>query len=215
MEITITLDHGPLNAEFAGEDREEIEESLVGFVEFLEENGQLFDEVEFEAEPQIEEEQSGIDDWNQGSNDASSPPDESVASSAEDSPLSSIAQRVGTSIDELEELVYVSVEDDELPMVLVDDVERLGDSVVERQRNTALLLLLIWNKCYGKEKMKTSDIKNVFSMMDISTSNTYRAWEKSYFKQKGQGSSATIQLRGPGEREAYSLLRDLLEDDSE
>ncbi|WP_226004025.1 hypothetical protein [Natrinema salinisoli] len=35
MEITLTLDYGPLDAEFTGENREELQDELIEFVEFI------------------------------------------------------------------------------------------------------------------------------------------------------------------------------------
>lgn len=211
MELTVTLDHGPLNAEFTGEDREKVEENLVGFIEFLEGNDELFNGHRDSVPATNDTEDPGLDEqyWKERADDQG---DQTTSESdSTESPLSDIAHKVGASVTELEGLIYFSVDDEELPMLLFDDPERVGGSVVERQRNSALVLLLIWEECYGKKKMKTSQFKDVLEMMDLSTSNVYRAWEKSYFKQAGNGPSATVRLRGPGKREARSVLKDMLE----
>lgn len=217
MELSVTLDYGPLNAEFQGGDQDEIQENLVEFVNFLEEHKDVIEAIEA----------STISTGSMGDVDAStteartengggpSESDAEVDSATGDNPLSPLASRLNKPVEELEELIYVSVENGDLPQLLVDNPDRLGDSVVERQRNVAMVVLLVWEKCYDQTKMKVSDIKDILSMMDISTSHTYRAWEKSYFKQTGTGPASSIQLRGPGERNAYSLLRELLEDSSE
>lgn len=212
MELRVTLDSGPLNAEFQGGDREEIQNNLVEFVRFLEEQEDIFEALDVSTEDIAGSKDAGAGNAKAGNGGATAGSDAEAETTTEDNPLAPLSSRLNTSIEELEELIYVSVENGELPQLLMDDPDRLGDSVVERQRNVAMLVLLVWEKCYGQSKMKVSDIKDVLSMMDISTSHTYRAWEKSYFKQTGTGPASSIQLRGPGERNAYSLLRELLED---
>lgn len=204
--MSVKLDYGPLNAEFQGGDKDEIQTNLIEFVEFLKENEEVLGSIDVSTDGA-----AGAEVPSDSNSNAS---DGAGDQGSNEHPLAPLAHHLGEPPETLEELIYVSVENEELPQLLVEDVDELGDSVVERQRNAALVLLLVWEECYGKSKMKTSDIKDVFSRMDISTSNTYRAWEKSSFKQRGQGSSATIQLRGPGEREAYSILRELLGDGS-
>lgn len=215
MEITITLDYGPIDAEFVGAEREDLEKNLLNFAEFLGENEDVFDSIELSTK-RVADKVEAEPVHNGGvSNEVNTSSEPSVNELPEDHPLTPIARRVNASVPKLEDLLYVSVQDEELPTLLVDDLDRLGDNKIERQRNTALLTLLLWEKCYGKEKMTTSDMKDIFSMVGISTNNTYKAWEKGYFKSGGHGGSAYVKLRGPGEREAFSLLRTLLNEDSE
>lgn len=213
MELNVTLDYGSLNAEFQGGDREEIEENVLQFIQFLQDNEENLNGVmtverrdgdEQAGNGTPPEEKSGSTDDGRGEKDIS-----------DNHELAPIASEVDASIEELEELIYVSVEEDDLPLLLIDDVDRLGDSVPDRQANTAMVILLVWKKVYGEDKMLISDMKDIFSRMSISTSHTYRAWDKSYFTQPSKGSGAKLKLRRPGKREARSILEDLVEGESE
>lgn len=215
MELTVTLNHGPLNAEFSGEDREEIQQNLIKFMQFLDENGEIFEGVGY-RESEEKDGSPGVDSdyWEEKSmQEQDSNPD---TADREDSVLYPISKKVGVSVTDLEEIVYVDEDGEELPQLLIDDLKRLGETVPERQRSAALILLLVWKECYGEEQMRTSDLKDIFAMKDISTSKTDRAWSnkgESWFDSSGHGVSASVKLRGPGERKAYSLLKDLIEND--
>lgn len=220
MEVTFNLQFGPLDAEFTGGDREELQENLVKFVEFLEENGEIFDGIDIEPPSETPEGAPGVDSgyWEQKAQQeqAQSQQDTSGRDEGEESVLYPIARKVGASVADLEELVYVDEDGDEHPQLLIDDIDRLGDTVPERQRNAALILLLVWHDCYGEEKMKTSLLKDILSMADISTNHLSRAWSdkgEGWFDPRGYGQSATIKLLGPGKRQARSVLKDLVEDD--
>lgn len=217
MELNVALEYGPLKAEFQGEDRSEIQDNLIEFVEFLDEHEEVFSSIDIIANGIVDKNAGDADRTETGMNNESSSEISNAdqTKAEDDNPLAPLARRLNKPIEAVEELIYVSVENDELPQLILDEPELLGDSVVERQQNAALIVLLVWDKCYGQSKMKVSDIKDIFSIMDISTSNTHRAWEKGYFQQTGKGAAATVRLRGPGEREGYSLLRDLLEENTE
>lgn len=222
MELSVTLNYGPLNAEFSGGDQEEIQDGLVNFVEFLETND-LFDGMDVEPTSETPDGTPGVDSgyWEKKANQGQAESQQNTVGTDDrkDSVLYPIARKVGASVTDLEELVYVDEEGEEEPQLLIDEIDRLGDTVPEKQRGAALILLLAWHECYDEEKMKTSKLKDILAMRDISTNNLSRAWDgkgEGWFDPRGMGPSATIKLRGPGKRQARSVMKDLVEEvDSE
>lgn len=213
MEFSVTLNYGSLDAEFQGGDREDIENEVLEFIEFLEKNEEKLNGV-----VTIEERRGGDSGGNGAAPHSHSRSTDSVSGgdgASDDHELAPIAREVDATIEELEELIYVSVEGDDLPLLLIDDLERLGDTVPDKQANTAMAILFVWEKVYGEEKMLVSDMKDVFSRMGISTSHTHRAWDKSYFTQPDKGGGTKLKLRRGGKREARTLLEGLVEDEPE
>lgn len=218
MQLTITLNHGPLDVEFNGDDREELQEELLGFSQFIEENSGIFDGVEFSNGKSTDEEEPGIDSdyWEEKAENGGSSEGDSKTN-GRDHPLASLARQTGSSVDRLDEIIYVDPEGEEPPQLLIDK-SRLGSKKAERQRHAAYLLLLVWENCYEEERMKNSDLKRTLSIANISDNNLYNAWAgagKGNFDPSGRGASATLGLTGPGEREALKLMKKLAEEDDE
>lgn len=220
MEITLTLNQGALDAEFKGADREELEDNLLQFMEFLEENEETLGGVEFTYDEEDTRDEPGLDPEYWEEKEEQENKDEGERENKQNGgPLSTVARTTGVTVEDLSDVIYVDLEGEQLPQLMFEDKTRLGDTKVDRQRNVSLLLLLAWHKAYGEERVKTSELKTSLSMSQVSESNLYNMWQsgkgEGWFDPSGRGNSATIALRGPGEREAYKLLRKLFKKDGE
>lgn len=212
MELNVTLDYGSLNAEFQGGDREEIQDGLAKFVEFLNENDELFDGIDNHGPIDAPEEQADLDPerWEDSESDSESNNGQNINSNQSENPLAPLARKMGISVDVLDEIVYVDPEGEEMPQLMADK-QFFGDSTTERQRTAAYILLKVWEECYeGEDRMKTSNLKTLLTMADISDNNLYNAWAgpgKGDFNPTGRGDAATVGLTGPGGRQAMKELR--------
>lgn len=214
MELTVTFQHGPLDAEFTGENRAEIQQNLIEFVEFLEENSEHFEGFEFsEAEDDYEETVLDSDRW--GEDDESK--SETEGPSDDSHPLGPLARKANTTVESLDEIVYVDPNNEEEPQLMVDK-SLLGDNKTERQRAAAYVILYVWEDCYNEERMKTSKLMNILTMSGISDNDLFNAWKgpgQGNFNPKGSGSSATVGLTGPGKRRSLKIIQDLVVEYSE
>ena len=194
MEITITVERGPIEAQFQGSTWEDIEEELQGFVDFTENNNLL-----------VSKDLKGSDQNEEWKPESSDDPED---------PLQPIATKVDTTVDELRDIIYVDPELEQIPQVTIEK-DILGGKKAERQRHASYLILYVWKNCYGEERMSTSQLKEILSMAGISESklaNMRQGSGKGFFDSTGRGASSTIALTGPGEREALKYLKSLVEE---
>lgn len=199
MAITVTLTYGPIEAEISGEDRDEVQEELIGFIEFLEENSEQL-QIEAPAAPTTASGES------EGATEA-------TAASTDDHPLAPLAKKLGIEPADLDEIVYVDPDFEDEPQVLVEP-DGLGESTIEQQRTAAYVLLYIWDNVYDNSRMKTSKLKEILELAGVSSSNLNRAWNnegEGKFDSRGYGPSASVGLTGVGKRTALSRFKDLVE----
>lgn len=210
----MTVDYGPLNAEFQGGDQEELQDNLVEFVEFLEENDDVFDAIRASYNGNGGSATSDINAGyiEEGTEEQTN--GESVGEvEEEDHPLKSLARNANTSTETLDDIIYVDPDGEEKPQLLVSK-KHLGGTKAERQRTAAYILLRVWEDCYGEERMKTSELKSLLTMANIKEDKLYNAWKgagKGDFDPTGRGESATVGLTGPGRRQAIKVLQQLVE----
>lgn len=210
MELEVTFDEGTVKVQVRGKSWADLEEGLEPFLSFLEENNERLQAIGLYG-PQVSAghpiggaqgdhgDSRGEGDGNQGVGTGS--------------PLSSLARKAKMSVDELEELIYVDPDREELPQVMAE-MNKLGDNKVERQRTMAYIVLWVWQDCYGEERMKTSDLKEILSASGVSGHHLFKAWKgpgKGSFNPTGKGISATVGLTGPGKRRAMEKLQELAE----
>jgi hypothetical protein len=219
MEVTITLDHGPLNAEFTGEEREELEDNLLSFIEFLEENEDIFGGSGFSIEQEDEEGNPGLDPdyWE----DRQDTPDESTDDGGTGSGVTfgSIPNR--TDIDEETLNRYFGIDpEEEEPPYLSFDVGVLGESGSsrsEKQMRGSLILLTLWRECHGVEEVQSPQLKDALRISGIDDDTLYNMYGFNddegdrYFSRDGSGVNTDISLTMPGEREGYDQIQRTIE----
>lgn len=200
MNITTTLRYGPIETEISGEGWEEVQRELLAFIEFLNEHEEELQLDSPMQHPPLNTEVAA---------------DPSDGGGGEEHPLTAIASELDIPLDDLDEIVYVDPDFDEDPQLLLDPDE-YGETTVEQQRNAAYVLLYVWDKCYGNDRMETSKLNDIFALGGISTNNLYRAWRdegQGKFDPQGQGPSASVALTGVGERTARTVLQELASED--
>lgn len=213
MELTVTLEYGPLNAEFCGEDQEEIQNSVTDFMDFLEKNSNDFKNV-------------GISKVvNHTDVQASSPDGPKVRSPTAKSSHSrvtgkfeSIAQRARADVEKLEQFLFYPDDENRVPFLRLDDfedgVDVLGESKGDKQAKGSLILLFLMKEIEDKEEVDSQTLNKALQTSGIDPSNRgnmYKALDGEadrYFKRDNQGN---VGLTDPGELAAVDVISELEE----
>ncbi|WP_423995058.1 hypothetical protein [Halorubrum trapanicum] len=219
MEVTITLNHGPLNAEFTGEEREELEDNLLEFIEFLEENEDILGSSGFSIEQENEEGNPGLDPdyWEDRQDTPDNSPDDGGTGSGVT--FGSIPNR--TDINEGVLNRYFGIDPDgEEPPYLNFDIAVLGESGnsrSEKQMRGSLILLTLWRESSGVEEIRSPELKDALRISGIDDTNLSNMYQFNdgegdrYFRRDGSGSNTDISLTMPGEREGYDQIQRTIE----
>lgn len=213
MELTVTVNYGPLNAEFSGEDQGEIQENLVEFVEFLEENGDVFDGIEVSANGHEEMEDPGLDEeyWEEKQANAG----ESSEKQSTDVDFGDIPDRVEYHEGTLDSYFDIDPSGEEPPYLNFDPdtLGELGNSRSEKQMRASLILLTLWRECHGVESVTSSTLKDALRISGINDETLYNMYgfnDKEgdrYFRREGKGANTDISLTMPGKREGYDQIQ--------
>lgn len=219
MNITVSLRHGPLDVEVEAEDSEDYQQEILDFVEFLEENDDTLQSLDGALSHHIGEDgttqqtsQQKSGDSNTNYQDDSENDDVSVDDGG---PLAPIASATDNSETVLENLIAAPEGDDRVPYLVIDDLDILGDSKIQKKRVAALILLFAFHKCYGEERIASSDLKDAFIRSGVPEDHINEAYKdegKRFFDPRGRGGSASVALLGPGEREAKKEINRIIED---
>ncbi|USZ69404.1 hypothetical protein NGM10_06625 [Halorussus salilacus] len=219
MEITITLDHGPLNAEFTGEDREELEDSVLGFVEFLEQNKEVFDGTSFSIEQNGGDENPGLDAefWEEQQDET----EESNGDEGWDVEVSygSIPTRTGLNEETLSRYFDIDPEGEEPPYLNFDPeiLGESGNSRSEKQMRSSLILMTLWRECNDIEAVRSPDLKDAVRISGVDDNGLFNMYQFNngegdrYFRRDGSGANTDISLTLPGEREGYDQIQRTVE----
>ncbi|MDG5778889.1 hypothetical protein VB779_15600 [Haloarculaceae archaeon H-GB11] len=219
MEITITLDYGPLDVEFTGGEREELEENLIAFIEFLEEDEAIFGNSDFAIDQEPGEESPGLDpDYWESQQESTQEPDSTESSVAAIS-FGSIPNR--TDIDEgtLDGYFDIDPEGEEPPYLNfdVDILGESGNSRSEKQMRGSLILMTLWREGNGIEEIGSSDLKDALRISGIDDESLYAMYGFNndegdrYFRRDGSGANTEITLTMPGEREGFDQIQRTVE----
>lgn len=213
MELSVTLNYGPLNAEFSGGDQEEIQDNLVEFVEFLKENEETFEGVEiqtresggFNTPPETGSQTTDVNRESSGGKNLSS-----------GTPFDRIVRQTGTEPDFLAKLIELPNSDDGVPSLNLyhfdEGTEVLGRHRNQRQAQASALLLYIWEECLGKKKIDYESLDEALIESDIETErrdamgqafgDTARDW---FEFEEGEA----IWVVGTGKNKARDLIEEL------
>ena len=226
MELTITLDHGPLTAEFIGEDREEIEENLLEFIEFLQENEEVFERNEqiSDGETQENTPELNSDYWEEQQEESESA--DSGETTETDVSYGSIASRTGFDEETIGQYFDIDPEGEEPPYLNFDaDVlGESGSSRSEKQMRGSLIVMTLWREGNETEQVGSSELKDALRISGIDDTNLYNMYQFNdgegdrYFRREGSGGNTEITLTMPGEREGFDQIKraiERLEDDIE
>jgi len=203
MEFTLKFDHGPLQAEVTGEEREEVKEEFLEFATFFEDHEQ---EIEAIIDQTIEGTvQTPATGWQ-----------EAEPSEETDKRLFLLAERTHVEISVLEELIDIPEDEDEVPHLrlynLEEGEEALGSSRRERQARGSLILVYIWQECLDHHEVESEELNTALSYSDIDPQrrdamyNALGGDAGNYFDRNG-----VIGLTPPGEHHARIEIQSLAE----
>jgi hypothetical protein len=162
MEITLTVNYGPINAEISGEDREKLQKELLEFVNFL---GEEKDNLSTLSTPKgnFESEDEGTQAPLSGWEDTDSDPNPSSSSTSQDNTrteteFASLSTKTGINEETLDKLFELPDDDEGPPSLNMyhfdKGVLRLGNARNQRQAQASSLLMLVWEECLDKKKIQ-------------------------------------------------------------
>lgn len=215
MEITITLDYGALNAEFTGNEREELEDSILAFIEFLDKNDEILSNSSISLDQGNGDVTPGLDPdyWE----DRQDNPDDGGTGS--ETTFGSIPNRTDTDETTLSRYFGIDPNGEEPPYLNfgVEVLGESGNSRSEKQMRGSLILLTLWRECYGVEEVRSPQLKDALRISGIDDDSLYNMYGYNdaegdrYFHRDGSGANTDIALTMPGKREGYDQLERTIE----
>lgn len=214
MEATITLQYGPIEAEFTGDDREELQKELLGLVNFIEENQESLSGLpapsgSSESEPK--EEQTSATDW------TDSDSAETTTESSGASEFQSFSAKTGVDTEFLAKLFDTPDDEDGVPCLNMyhfdEGTLEFGSYRNQRQAQATALLLYAWEECLGEKKIPYDRLKEALVDSDIETERLDNMWQafsgdaEEWFESDG----SKIHLLGQGKNHTRDLLEELEE----
>jgi len=215
MEKTAKLEYGPLEVEIHALDDEDYQKEILDLIQFIKENQDsiedLGDDIGASGMPNSESDSMSLEEFGDSE-------DEQVEEVEDMSgPLGEIASRLRVPKSKLEGFVYLDLEEDDFPVLYLDEVSNISERKTDRQRMASLILLYVWHECYDESRVKSSSLKDALELSNVSSSgmgNMYQGDGDRYFDRSGRGPSATVSLTPPGKRQARKVLKRLMEDGS-
>lgn len=212
MNFTANIKHGPLDIEIQSDDQEEVQEAVMEFVRFLDNNEELFEGLNYTPRPTPNTPVDGGSVVSQ----TPEPREPGPQVTSREGHFSDIAERIGVDEATLDELFELPDDKDEPPFLKLYQFEEgpevLGSSRKDRQARGSLILLYLWKECRGVEEVESAELNNGLSYSDISPERRdamYSALEgaaDNYFDRGG-----VISLTVRGEHAAHEEIKDLME----
>lgn len=200
MDIKFSLKQGPIDIEIEADGEEEYKEEIADLLELVDEYAGPLEAAERTTETR--EEESRHDRSTQDFGDS-------------DSPLSPLAEDLGVDVRKLEQFIHVEDGEDTLPFLLLDDVNILGDTLPERQRTAALVIMYTEHVRNDTDEFSGPALKDALDNSNLSTNNIYRMREgpgARYFSHNdGKGNASRTELLGPGRLAAKEEIERLIE----
>lgn len=209
MEVTITLNLGQMRAELAGNDRKEVQEELVEFINFIKQNEDVLKAYVtwgFESTGKAEsDEETGVS--------IDKPPQNSEYD------FGDIPDRIGLDQATLSNYIGLDPDGNEPPYLNFDPVVlgESGSGRSEKQMRASLILLTLWRECLDIGSVMSPDLKDALRISgidDTKLANMYQFNDNEgdrYFRREGSGQNTEIELTLPGQREGYDQIRRTIE----
>mgnify|MGYP006274302445 FL=1 len=218
METTAKLEYGVLEVEIHAFDDEDYQKEVLDLIQFIEDNQDSLDELGGISDPaEIDQSKSEVVSLEEfGENDQTETDLDAADQEDETGPLADIASELRIPEHKLEDFIYVDPQEDDFPVLYIDEMGDIGERKTDRQRVSSLILLYVWHECYDVERIKSSSLKDALELSDVSSSgmgNMYQGEGDRYFDRRGRGPSATVSLTPPGKRQARKLLKRFAEND--
>lgn len=198
MEITIEFNDGPLEVTIDTAEDEDYKRVLNDLGEFVKEYDPVDPNPTNEnGEAQMDEEESE---------------DQDIQQEVEGSE-NSLVTNTGLSEGELQRIIKLGrMEDEELVEYpeIIGNTDLLGDTGQERLVYGTAVVMTVVEDEHGISKTKTTKVKDALKESGLNTNswnNINRVDETDmFFNRRGQGSTATIEIRQPGKTAGYESL---------
>jgi len=218
METTAKLEYGVLEVEIHAFDDEDYQKEVLDLIQFIEDNQESLDELGgISDSAEIDQSKSEVVSLEEfGENDQTETDLDAADQEDETGPLADIASELRIPEHKLEDFIYVDPQEDDFPVLYIDEMGNIGERKTDRQRISSLILLYVWHECYEVERIKSSSLKDALELSDVSSSgmgNMYQGEGDRYFDRRGRGPSATVSLTPPGKRQARKILKRFAEND--
>ncbi|MDZ7849981.1 MAG: hypothetical protein U5K70_03930 [Halodesulfurarchaeum sp.] len=204
MELTVSLSLGRLNVELAGEDREEVQEELINFISFIEENEDILEGYASQESSNTAENVSvpETDDTSDRPTQGSGPR------------FGDIPDKTGIDNAVLNQYFDVNPDGDEPPSLNfeVDVLGESGSGRSEMQMRASLIFFTLWRECMGIESVMSPELKDALRISGIDDSSLYNMYYfnegegDQYFRREGTGEHTAIELTLPGRREGCDQI---------
>jgi len=216
MEITLNLNYGPLDAEFTGDDREELQGELVEFLSFLEGEEDTLSNLTTPSANGTAKDggvQTPATEW-----DDSNPSPPSQDSGSVRTEFASLSTKTGVDEDTLNKLSELPDDDEGVPSLNMYHFEkgvlRLGSARNQRQAQASSLLMLVWEECLDEKKIKFDRLDEALVASDVETERrgsmgqAFSADASDWFESDG----SRIYLVGKGKNHARELIQELADE---
>ncbi|RZH67992.1 hypothetical protein [Natrinema altunense] len=211
MEITVTFNYGPLNAEFTGEDREKVQRELLEFANFIEEEKDTLSQLSTSSVDDgsgNEEEQTSATDWIESDSQTESGT----------SKFASLARKTGIDEEILNQIFKLPDNDEGVPSLNMyhfgDGTLALGKARNQRQSQASALLLYVWEECLDQKKIDYEKLDDALIESDVETERR-DAMTQAFSQDAGdwfESDTSRIWLIGQGKNHARELLHELTEE---
>lgn len=206
MDIQITFQDGPIEAEISAEEDEAYSEVLEALGEFVE---------DFEPTEPI----GPQDTANTDTDDAVDNKSADVTADSTSGKSNSLFDEVDATDSELHRVLKTGrVENgdvEEFPEI-IGNTEVLGSSIAERLLNGSAIVLTILEEAHGIDRVKTTKLKDALGDSGIDTDNWGNVHgeenKEVYLDSRGHGASGTTAVRAPGKQDAYGYIQSLVDD---
>lgn len=220
MEITLTLNYGPINVEISGEDGEEVRGEVSNFLELFGEDIQDLPDSSPPDREQVPEEeaQTPATKWTEPGPDTAVETEPSAAPNKEASEFSSLATKTGVDAGRISELFELPKDDEGTPSLNLYHFEegalRLGNARNQRQAQASTLLLYVWEECLGEKQISFDRLDQALVNSDIeiqrrkNMTQAFSTDASDWFESNG----SQIYLVGKGKNHARELIQELTEE---
>jgi hypothetical protein len=212
MNLELTVEYGSITAEIEATDEDDYTKVLEELAEFAEDHPEFVKRTDFQSvtnEPNQEKEHSESMDA-----DLSKFSDESSIDSKENSNtqevendmLQPLLERLDVSEGDF--IRTFEVAEDVTPRILAPE-ELSGETKSEQMLNAALILSTVWQDCYGREWLKSSDLSDALEQSGLGDRTDYiynqDDWQR-LLNKNGQGRGTKIKPTRLGEDRAEELI---------
>lgn len=206
MEVTITFNQGPLEAEIHASDEDDYRKILDDLADFVNKHPELVEK----PNPGTTPSQTTGGRSDQAGDEAQESEGKVSSLEVENEMLRPVLRE--TNIDEESFIRVFEVHKDVTPRILNTEILP-GDSPGKMVLNASAILLTLWQECYDETWMKSSDLSDTLEQSGISDRTDYiynqSNWQ-SLFDKQGEGRGTKLRVTRLGKDEGVALMKEMV-----